>query len=873
MIPWKLKLLGDCALACAESGEDVRLSTRKSLALLAFLALQPGRRARRARLSALLWEETDAEQGRLHVRKALWLLRSESAKAAGANVPPPIAAEGEWLAIPQGLVATDVDALLEASAAAGEDPAKLEAAAALYTGDFLGGFAIRNAPAFEEWAEVERQRIREAAVSLLRRLVDALAAQPESNEAAMRAALRLLAVDPLQEHAHRAVMRLHVRQGRAAAALAQYHQLRETLRRELGVDPEPQTQALFQEIGTTRRAGPAKRSPERPAGTPSEEAGPDPVPAAAEPPPVSAPATPGSSRLHPKRWLAAVGIAALCVAGFALGTVADTQAAAPQVDRIFPIASDLVVSGRPALSPDGSRVAFTARAPESTNVDLYLYTIGDDRPVRLTRDEGVDDNAAWSPDGTRIAFTRGDPDGGGPCRIFAMTAPGGSEQPLGGCRSASSTRLAWTQDGAHLVYSDRAEEGAPLALHRLALADGRTERLTEPPGDLGGDVEPALSSDGRTIAFLRSSSRESAEIFLLDLATRETTRLTADSNSIWGLAWSEGDGGLFFSSSRGGDAGLWWVKRGGGAPERVSEGLLRYQRLARGLGGRRIVFEAVRDRSGFVELGAAGQATPETSDFREWSPDVAGDGSLVYVSTRAGGEQIWVRRGSEAPRQVTRLSGWRVLQPRWSPDGRHIAFIAVQEGRADLYRIAREGGQPVRLTDDGAEDFSPDWSADGRFLYFGSRREGVPAVWRVAAFEPGAEAARVTPPGHGHFRIDRAGRYIYFVHPGRPGLWRRRLAEGGGGTAGPEEKLLDSPAAVDGFNWALGTDSIFFIDRPDAVNRGSRLKRLDLASGRIEDLADASALHRGSGFALTPAGRPLLNVQSLRIELYGMDFR
>jgi hypothetical protein len=131
----------------------------------------------------------------------------------------------------------------------------------------------------------------------------------------------------------------------------------------------------------------------------------------------------------------------------------------------------------------------------------------------------------------------------------------------------------------------------------------------------------------------------------------------------------------------------------------------------------------------------------------------------------------------------------------------------------------------------------------------------------------------VTPPGHGHFRIDRAGRYIYFVHPGRPGLWRRQLAAGGAETAGPEEKMLDTLAAVDAVNWALGADSVFFIERPGGVNRGSRLKRLDLGSRRIEDLADASGLHRESGFALTPAGRPLLNVQSLRIELYGIDFR
>ncbi|WP_166038461.1 BTAD domain-containing putative transcriptional regulator [Sphingosinicella sp. YJ22] len=250
MNPWKLKLLGDCLLS-SPSGHPTRLSTRKSLALMAYLAVQPDRRARRQRLSDLLWEDADADQGRLHVRKALWLLRSESAKA-DSDAPAPVAGDGEWLAIPDGLVATDVDDFLLAADAAGDDPERLEAAAALYAGDFLGGFAIRNAPAFEDWVEVERQRLREAALSVLRRLLAAYGERPDASEPAMRAALRLLILDPLEEHAHRTVMRAHARQGRAAAALTHYHGLRETLTRELGVDPEPQTQALFREISAGR---------------------------------------------------------------------------------------------------------------------------------------------------------------------------------------------------------------------------------------------------------------------------------------------------------------------------------------------------------------------------------------------------------------------------------------------------------------------------------------------------------------------------------------------------------------------------------------------------------------------------------------------
>jgi Tol biopolymer transport system component/DNA-binding SARP family transcriptional activator len=869
MPAWTLKLLGDCALFSPD-GRAVRLSTRKSLALLAFLALQPDRRARRQRLSALLWDEADAEQGRLHVRKALWLLRSESARAA-PDAPPPVEGDGEWLQIPEGALATDVDALFAAAAAGGQDAASLESAAALYTGDFLGDFAVRNAPAFEDWAQVERQNVREAAIALHRRLLDALAAAPDSGEAAMRAALRLIAIDPLQEHAHRAVMRLHVRQGRAAAALAHYHGLRDTLRRELAVDPEAETRALFAEISASRRV--AEKPGESPAPAP-EPAAVFEAPAPAVLPTAQAP-KPRPRRVRLRYAAAGVAAAALLSLGLARWHPAPA-AEAPTVERIFPIPSGLVVSGRPALSPDGSRIAFTARERDAENVDLYLFTIGDSEPIRLTRDEGVDDNAAWSPDGTAIAFTRSTRDGSAPCRIFVMTVPGGAEHPAGACRHARSTRLAWLPGGDALLLGDRASPQGALAIYRMSVADGRSVPLTTPPAELPGDREPVVSADGRTVAFLRATSQESADIFLLDLASSAVRRLTSDSGAIGGLAWSGDDGGLLFSSDRGGDAGLWWIAASGGAPERVSEGLLRYRSLSQARSRERIVFEGVRDRSSLIDAAPGASLedlTAREAEFRDWFPDVAADGTTLFVSTRNGGEQIWTSRPGERPRQLTQLDGWRIVSPRWSPDGRHIAFAGVHGDTSDLYVVARSGGPPVRLTADAAEDGSPEWSADGRHLYFTSRRSGRPAIWRLAAFGPDRSAARVTPDGPVHARVDRGGRHIYYAYPGRPGLFRRALAPDGAAATGAEEKVLDSLAAVDWANWALSGSAVYWIERPAAVNRGARLKRRDLASGAVQDIADASMLHRRSGFALAPDGHPVLNVQRLKVELYGIDFR
>jgi TolB-like protein/Tfp pilus assembly protein PilF len=145
-------------------------------------------------------------------------------------------------------------------------PAALERAAELYRADLLDGFALRDR-GFDEWLTGERERLREHAVQLFLRLMERAAAI--GVEPAIRWALRILAVDPVHEPAHRALMELYAAQGRHAAALRQYEQLRETLARELDTRPEPETDALVRRIRDDRR-GPARPVVELP---PSESGG------------------------------------------------------------------------------------------------------------------------------------------------------------------------------------------------------------------------------------------------------------------------------------------------------------------------------------------------------------------------------------------------------------------------------------------------------------------------------------------------------------------------------------------------------------------------------------------------------------------------
>jgi DNA-binding SARP family transcriptional activator len=241
MAPLKLWLLGTFRGQLG-SGGALTLPTRKSQALLAYLTIRAGLPHSREKLATLLWGDVGELQARQSFRQALSTVRKVLGGRSGLLV------QGEMVTVNPARVQLDV-AIFERRVTEGSLKA-LSEATALYRGELLDGLTVGQAP-FEDWLRGERGRLRELAVIAYSKL---LAEQSKIGEIdlAIQTATRLLAMDPLQEAAHRSLMRLYGRQGRRAAALRQYQVCVELLRRELGVDPEPETQRAYQELLTPR---------------------------------------------------------------------------------------------------------------------------------------------------------------------------------------------------------------------------------------------------------------------------------------------------------------------------------------------------------------------------------------------------------------------------------------------------------------------------------------------------------------------------------------------------------------------------------------------------------------------------------------------
>jgi DNA-binding SARP family transcriptional activator len=227
-------------------GPPFPVPTKKAQALLAYLALTPGQLHPRDKLAALLWGDTTPGTARNALRQTLFVLR----RALGALEGEVFQMTGDAITLAPDAVQTDT-AAFERAVSEGT-PAALEQAVGLYRGDLLSGLGVAE-PVFEDWLMTERERLREL---MLEALARRLAHQRTSGAAApaVQTALRLLALDPLQEAVHRTLMRLYGQFGRRDAALRQYQECVEVLQRELGVEPEPETKALYQEILRQRPA-------------------------------------------------------------------------------------------------------------------------------------------------------------------------------------------------------------------------------------------------------------------------------------------------------------------------------------------------------------------------------------------------------------------------------------------------------------------------------------------------------------------------------------------------------------------------------------------------------------------------------------------
>ena len=348
------------------------------------------------------------------------------------------------------------------------------------------------------------------------------------------------------------------------------------------------------------------------------------------------------------------------------------------------------IVGDAVFSPDGKQIAFFWNGPDQNKFDIYVQMIGGEQPLRLTY-SGVRPICCmdWSPDGQWISFARCDSGVGG---VFTVPVLGGAERKLTDvtCMEFDLGTPEWTLDGKSMLLGDRCVPDGPYGIVVFSLATGQKHCLTAPSSnnatDGGGDISP----DGRTVAFIRSTTPGVSEIYVVPLEGGTPRQLTSDGNRIMGMMWAADGKRIVFYSRRGGVLSdrLWQVSLEGGdiEPEAVYPHIGALSR-----DGRRIVYG----------IGAGGE--PPSI----WRAELSGQGGQVLAQKKVIVSPI----GDDSP--------------QLSPDETKIAFASLRSGNSEIWKSDADGSNPLQLTSFGGElDGTPRWSPDGKWIVF-DRRPGA----------------------------------------------------------------------------------------------------------------------------------------------------
>jgi Tol biopolymer transport system component len=538
--------------------------------------------------------------------------------------------------------------------------------------------------------------------------------------------------------------------------------------------------------------------------------------------------------------------------------------------KLVPLTTYPELELQPSLSPDGSQVAFSWKG------DIHVKQVGAEGVMQVTKTAGFEEWPSWSPDGRQIAFVRQG-------MVFIASAQGQGERRIAEARG----RPVWTPDGSALIVTQQYGACCGQSVFRVALPTAEKQRLTFPP-EVGVDSHPAVSPDGRTLAFVRSLKSELGDIFLTLVSGGKVTRLTNDPKPIFGLAWTPDGREIVFSSERKGWPRLWrmeavpqdsareptlvdgagddarfpWISSGGnGGPSRLV-----YERFTRDFDIRRA--EVIQSR-------APGQMlTPSTqfisSTRQDYNPAYSPDGRrIAFISNRTGPRELWTcdSDGSNSLK-LTSFGGPNTILPRWSPDGQHVLFSALTgvNGTFATYAIGQAGGTPKQLSSAGHAEFfgHPTQSRDGQWIYFAATISGSLEIWKMPS--AGGEPVQITKQTGYRPEESPDGKLLYYGRHNMQGVWSVPVA------GGEERRVLDS---VGERNWTVAPKGIYYFDFAVAPGAPKLVRFYRFQTGKIEEVGTVEPTVSGdySGISVSPDGRWLLysHVASTTSDLMLLD--
>jgi Tol biopolymer transport system component/DNA-binding winged helix-turn-helix (wHTH) protein len=535
-------------------------------------------------------------------------------------------------------------------------------------------------------------------------------------------------------------------------------------------------------------------------------------------------------------------------------------------DSIFP--GDVGVERFPVLLTDGSRLYFSKI--ENGRVALAFSAIsggGEAHPLITPPEVGKPRLADISPDGSKL-LVFGETLTELERTMWIVPSAGGAARKIVSGLGHDGT---WLPDGNTILYAS----GRNILISRN---DGR-------------DVRVLTSVPGRAF-WLRSSPDGSRLRFtVVDSATRAPSlwEFTFAGNKLRPLLprwtnpsaeccgnWTPDGKDFVFESNRREGSNIWilseksWITGASASPTQLTAGPLNFLGPLPARHGNKIFFTGAHKRSQLRRYDAAThQFLPYLREIgMAGRTEFSRDGTRVaWISTSDG--TLWQSRLDGSQRLQLTSSSMHMFMMRWSPDAQSIAFMGKEPGKTwKIYTISSEGGSPQIVSDEARSQADPDWSPDGKTIVFGRSSEYMAedsTPKSIQMVDLATKAISVLPGSEGLFspRWSPDGRYLIAMP-----LDQRKLM------------LFDiasktwTELARGTFNnpvWSKDGKYVYY----QSYDEGSPICRMQVATGRIEKIADFRDLEPGTTvgyWGIASEDAPIVSFNTLTADIYSVDW-
>ncbi len=455
----------------------------------------------------------------------------------------------------------------------------------------------------------------------------------------------------------------------------------------------------------------------------------------------------GSWVLESRGRMLTLGLGLLGLAAVLLGLaffVWNAEPAPPSLGRPQQVTTDMAWEGEPAVSPDGSRIAFTSDA--GGNCDICIVMVRGGKIMRLTSDPADDAEPSWHPDGSFIYFSSRRL---GLKAIWKVGTMGGTPTLV----VADAEDPAISPDGSQLAFSRQGPNGNLRIFAAPLESPGKARQLTFDNDGSFDHFDPAWSPSGDRICYATFH-----DLWLVSAAGGRARQLTTGGKADISPTWSPSGNFIYFSSMRENTGALWRVPVSGGKPLRLTPGSGPEIKPSLAPDGSVLAYSTgteMTDDDVVIWSAATGKRFRLTGQEHTYHPSLRPDGGMIcYVSNHwEGRRELWVQRlGSGGllgeARRLTDQPG-AAAQPRFSPDGHWLAYYRIENQKRTVWILPAAGGEVVAFTGPESENTQPAWSPAGDRISFTSDRDGPRGIF-VAPVSEGRRTGppvRVTPPG------------------------------------------------------------------------------------------------------------------------------